>query len=304
MSKLLINTDNVKKWLGLKDAETGDYGDDTLTVKMSLFEDPALPINNAVAATRELQTLLPDVPATAGTWTLTYDGKDETKTTAVIQWNASTADVQDALELLSNISAEDVTVEGAPLDADPVVGGMTFLWKDTLGDVNLLVFDFTSLTGPTQAASTMTETVKGVLKGVAVDEGSGKVGIPVIDHNRIADDYIRIESSRKYNKEYTIDSVTNDKIVVTATYVAETFKGTEKVYLGVPNGTDITLSFVAASEGNYRGVLPHTLEGLIEYGTSLATSDKVRGKYFLFLWATKDTSKATKRIAMRAGYDE
>jgi len=304
MSKLLINTDNVKKWLGLKDAESGDYGDDTITVKMSLFEDPALPVNNAAAATRELQTLLPDVPATAGTWTLTYEGKDETKTTAAIDWDATTGDVQDALELLSNITAGDVTVEGAPLDMDPVAGGMTFLWKDTLGDVNLLSFDFTSLTGPTQAASTMTETVKGVLKGVAVDEGGGKVGIPVIGHGRVAGDYVRIECSRKYNAEYTIDSVTNDKIVITATYVAETFKGTERVYLGVPNGTNIALPYVTASDGNYRGVLPYTLEGLIEYGTSLVASDEVKGKYFLFMWAAKDTSKATKRIAMRAEYDE
>lgn len=299
MSKLYIGTDNVKMWSALKDAESGEYGDDTVTVKMSLFKDPALPVNNAAAAVKELQTLLPSAPATAGTWTLTYDGQ----TTAAIQWNATTAAVQAALEALSNVTAGDVIVEGDKLDTDPVVDGMTFLWKDTLGDVNLLVFDFTSLTGPTQAASTMTETVKGILKGVAVDEGDGKVGIPVIGHTSVASDYVRIESSRKYNKEYSIVSVTNDKLVITATYVAETFSGAERVYLGVPNGCNITLPYVTDSDGNYRGTLPDTMEGLVEYGASVS-GGQVTGNYFLFMWAEKDTSKATKRIALQAGYDE
>jgi len=298
MSKLLIGTDNIKTWSALKDAESGEY-ENAATIKMSLFKAPALAVNNAAAAVKELQTLLPDVPATAGTFTLTYDGQ----TTAAIQWNATTADVQTALELLSNISAGDVIVENDKLDTDPVAGGMTFLWKNTLGDVNLLTFDFTSLTGPTQAGSTMTETVKGILIGAAVDEGGGKVGIPVIGHTCVANDYVRIESSRKYNKECTVDSVTNDKIVITAAYVAETFSGAERVYLGVPNGCDITLPYVTDSNGNYRGTLPDTMEGLVEYGASVSGGE-VKGNYFLFIWAEKDTSKATKRLAMPAGYDE
>ena len=285
-------------WSALKDAESGEYGDATITVKMSLFLDPALPVNNAAAAVKELQTLLPDAPATAGTWTLTYDGQEMDP----IQWSATTTQIQDALEALSNITAGDVIVEGDKLDTDPVAGGMTFLWKETLGDVNLLTFDFTGLTGPSQAYSTLTETTKGILKGVAVDEGGGKVGIPVIDHNCIANDYVRIKT-KKYNGEYTINSVTNDKIVITETYVAETFKSTGKVYIGVPNGYNITLPYVNESDGDYRGVLPHTLEGLVEYGTSQQTSDSVKGKYFLFMWAEKDTSKATKKIPLRAAYD-
>lgn len=299
MSDLYIGTDNVVMWSGMTDAETGEY-ENAATVKMSLFKSPSLPVNNAAAATKELQTLLPDDPATAGTWTLTYDGQ----TTAVIQWNATTAAVQTALEALSNITASDVIVEGDKLDTDPVVDGMTFLWKATLGDVNLLSFDFTSLTGPSQVGSTMTETTKGVLKGVAVDEGGGKVGIPVIDHNCIANDYIRIEGSTNYNKEYTVSSVTNDKIVVTETYVAETFLGTERVYHGVPNGTNITLPYVAASNGNYRGILPDDLERLVEYASSQTTGGlSETGKYQLFLWAEKGASKTTKRVALQGAYD-
>ena len=166
----------------------------------------------------------------------------------------------------------------------------------------MLDFDFTSLTGPTQAASTLAETTKGVLKGVAVDEGGGKVGIPVIGHDCVANDYVRVKT-KKYSGEYSIDSVTNDKIIIVETYVAETFKGTEKVYVGVPDGTNITLPYVGGSEGNYRGTLPDTLEGLVEYGASVS-GGQVTGSYFLFLWAEKDTSKATKRIALQAQYDE
>lgn len=298
MSNLYIGTDNVVMWSGMTDAETGSY-ENAATVKMSLFKNPALNINNAAAATQELQTLLPDTHATAGTWTLTYDGL----TTAAIQWNATTAQVQAALELLANIAAGDVTVEGDTLDTNPVVGGMTFLWKNTLGDVNLLSFDFTALTGPTQAGSTMTETTKGILQGVAVNEGGGNVGIPVIGHTLIANDYIRIEGSTNYNDEYSIVSVTNDKIVITAAYVAETFLGTERVYEGVTNGTNITLPYVAASNGNYRGILPDTLLRLVEYAYSQTTSGlSETGKYWLFVWAEKGASKTTKRIALQAGY--
>jgi len=299
MSDLAIRSDNVVKWAGMIDAENPGSYENGATVKMTLCKKTPLNPSTAAVATQELQTLLPDNPATAGTWRLTYDGQ----TTGAIQWNATTATVQTALEALANIVAGDVIVEGDKLDTDPVVDGMTFLWKNTLGDVNLLTFDFTSLTGPTQAGSTMTETTKGILQGVAVDEGGGKVGIPVLNHGRIASDYVRFEGFVNYNAEYSIDSVTNDKIIIVAAYVAETFTGNEQIFIGIEDGCNITLSYVAGSDGDYRGILPDTLKGLVEYGSSQTSGGLVEtGLYYLFVTATKGADKTSKRMALEAKY--
>lgn len=58
----------------------------------------------------EVQSLIA-TGATAGTFTLTFDGE----TTAAIAYNATAATVQAALEGLSNIDPGDVTVAGGPL---------------------------------------------------------------------------------------------------------------------------------------------------------------------------------------------
>lgn len=54
--------------------------------------------------------------ATAGTFTLTFDGQ----TTAAIAYNATAAAVQSALEALSNIAPGDITVTGGPLPGSAV----------------------------------------------------------------------------------------------------------------------------------------------------------------------------------------
>lgn len=63
----------------------------------------------------------------------------------------------------------------------------------------------------------------------AVDKGGGQVGIPITGHSLSADDTITIYNTTNYNGTYTVDSETADEIVITATYVAETFAGTEPV---------------------------------------------------------------------------
>ncbi len=93
--------------------------------------------------------------ATAGTFTLTYDGQ----TTAAINYDATIADVQAALELLPNVSSGDITVGGDRLTINN--GTMTFTFRDTAGDVNMLVIDSSSLTPSTPSNWVMTENTKG-----------------------------------------------------------------------------------------------------------------------------------------------
>jgi hypothetical protein len=61
----------------------------------------------------------------------------------------------------------------------------------------------------------------------AVDKGSGLVGIPITAHTFSANDTTTIAGTTNYDGTYTIVSETANEIVITATYVSETFAGTE-----------------------------------------------------------------------------
>ncbi len=78
--------------------------------------------------------------ATSGEFSLTYDGE----TTVVLQCNASTADIQSALEALSNVEVGDITVSGAKLDNDAET---VFTFRSTAGDVSLLSINDDDLVG-------------------------------------------------------------------------------------------------------------------------------------------------------------
>ena len=106
------------------------------------------------SATSEIQSLTKTSAATAGTFTLTYDGH----TTAAIAYNASTAAIQAALEALSNVNSGDITLAGSRLDE---AGATTFTFASSLGDVSMISIDPTSLTPSTRSNYVWTETAKG-----------------------------------------------------------------------------------------------------------------------------------------------
>lgn len=101
----------------------------------------------------EVQTASPDQSPDGGAYTLTYRGQ----TTAAIAYNASPATIQAALEALSTVNSGDITVGGGANGLDG--GDVTFTFRDTLGDVNLILIDDSSLS-PTLTV-TMSETTKG-----------------------------------------------------------------------------------------------------------------------------------------------
>ncbi len=63
----------------------------------------------------------------------------------------------------------------------------------------------------------------------AVDKGSGLVGIPVTGHAFIAGREVTITGTTFYDAAYEIISQTTDEVVITATYNAETFAGSETI---------------------------------------------------------------------------
>lgn len=69
------------------------------------------------------------------------------------------------------------------------------------------------------------DTIKAINNaGVAVDKGSGTVGIPVTGHGIDIGKHIVIYGTDSYNGEHVVESTTTtNEIVITATYAAETF---------------------------------------------------------------------------------
>jgi len=92
------------------------------------------------AGIAEVQTLTPTTPPSGGTYTLTYDGE----TTAPINRDANPDTIQTALELLSNVNADDITVDGG--DKGLKDGAVTFTFRDTAGDVNMISINPGNLT--------------------------------------------------------------------------------------------------------------------------------------------------------------
>ncbi|MGD8787738.1 MAG: flagellar filament capping protein FliD, partial [Phycisphaerales bacterium] len=127
---------------------------ETQSAQDSKIKVDGFPATSAVA---EVQTLTPTVEASAGTFTLTYDGQ----TTAAIDFDApltGIGSIQEALEALSNVNAGDISVDGTTLD---VAGATTFTFLSTAGDVDMISIDPTNLTPSTRSNYVMAEQTKG-----------------------------------------------------------------------------------------------------------------------------------------------
>jgi flagellar hook-associated protein 2 len=132
----------------LTDFEPADFSE-TQSAQDSKMRVDGYPSGLGIA---EVQTLSKTNKATDGTFTLTYDGQ----TTAAIDRGASTAQIQDALEALSNVEAGDITVSGVKLRDD---GDTIFTFHDTLGDVSMISIDTSNLIP--SSGWTFSETTKG-----------------------------------------------------------------------------------------------------------------------------------------------
>jgi flagellar capping protein FliD len=109
----------------------------------------------STSAVEEVQRLTTTNRATAGNFTLTYDGY----TTAAIAYDATTAQIQAALVALPNVSSGDITVSGSRLTVN---GGVTvFTFLNTLGDVSLISINPSGLTPSANSNYVMSEYTKG-----------------------------------------------------------------------------------------------------------------------------------------------
>lgn len=205
-----------------------------------------------------------------GSFTLSFD----TETTASIAGNATLADIKSALEALSGITT--VTVTGDPLDTTPVGNGFYVTWAATDGKVPLLSIDISSLVGP--AVVTVSEVTAGHLLGSAISEDAGnKTGFPVEEHDVTSYQFIWVLGTRGFDAIYDVSSVVRDEIIVAVAYAAEIFTGEEEVFVGIEGGKEITLTYVPASNGEYKGTLPDDLKRYLRGNRHLLMVEAVKG---------------------------
>jgi hypothetical protein len=143
------------------------------------------------AVTNEVQTVTITGGPTGGTFTLTFSGQ----TTAAIAYNATAAQVQTALEALSNVNPGDVTVTGNAGGPYTVTFGGQYL-----GDNVTQMTATASLTGGTTPGVTVATTTAGgtatatdgtqLFRGFLFTEvsfypGSVKAAAPLMVHGQI-----------------------------------------------------------------------------------------------------------------------
>ena len=139
--------------------------------------------------------------------------------------------------------------------------------------------------------ATVCEDVARALAAAISDAGGGDVNLQITAHLMITGDHVRIVGSINYDGEYTVTYVDVDNIKITATYVAEAVYNTTDVFVVMANGYQIAITYVAASDGDYRGTLPDTLHLLEEAwyrvftevnasGTILLMQDRLQARYF------------------------
>lgn len=86
-------------------------------------------------AISEIQTVTTDTSSTGGTYTYTYQGH----TTTALAYDANVSTIQAAIDALDNVTAGDITV------ANTLNNDTEFTFKDTLGDVDLIVLNTENL---------------------------------------------------------------------------------------------------------------------------------------------------------------
>ncbi len=108
--------------------------------------------------TGEVQTVTlataPNNVPDAGDYTLTYGGQT---TVAPIAFGANAATIKTALETLSTVNVDDITVSGT------LATGMTFTFADTLGDVGLITIDGTAGVALTDGGIAVSGTAAGIV---------------------------------------------------------------------------------------------------------------------------------------------
>ncbi len=136
---------------GTESGNTTTLDPSTTFLQTQSAQDSLIRVDDYPPATAEVQNLTNTDMATAGTFTLTYGGQT---TAPPLDFNATTGDIQTALEALSTVTAGDIAVSGDQLNLDGG-GTTTFTFLQSLGDVGMITINTSGLTS--EGTHTLTE---------------------------------------------------------------------------------------------------------------------------------------------------
>lgn len=154
--------------LAATDVDEITVNDDLMQYSVSTLQDGAA----GSAGVDEVQQIeiLNDV--TGGTFTLTFEGQ----TTSALDFDASAADVDTALDALSNVTDGDVAVTGGPLPATPISVQFT---GATWGEQNV-----DAMTG--DAGGLTQDPIVGTITTIQNGGGAGSVNLPAYVHTQVS----------------------------------------------------------------------------------------------------------------------
>jgi len=133
-----------------------------------------------------------------------------------------------------------------------------FVEMDNQVQLSLTDYADAAVTGASGDLGVHADTALHPNAAAATDEGGGAVGIALTGHGLAVGDKIIIAGTINYDNKYTLQAgTTTDKLVITATYAAETFSGDEDIYEAMLNADNIALSDDGA--GAYSCVIPDTV---------------------------------------------
>ncbi len=118
----------------------------------------------------------------------------------------------------------------------------------------------------------------------AVDKGGGLVGIPITGHGIANGDAIVIDDTTNYDGRYLVDTTsTVNEVVITATYVAETFGGTETVHEAPGPNTNLLTDLTEIATGNGYSAGGEAVARDITTGFDSLTEDDTNDQAYLQL---------------------
>ncbi|MEN6385884.1 MAG: flagellar hook-basal body complex protein [Phycisphaerales bacterium] len=234
--------------------------------------------NEGTAAVSEVQTVTlgtaPNNVPDHGTFTLTYNGEP----TEAIAYDATAAEIQAALEDLNSVAAGDITVSGAIAD------GITFTFKNTLGDVGLITMDSSGLRDGGAAGALITNSIAETTKGFKVQGVLGDDAYATMESGRLV---IKDTASGYSQSEFEISYAGDGTLKLPSYFEVSEVGGTEvknvniTVYDSLGGKHVMSGAFVRSNSENTWDFLLSSLTGdIADIETSGLNNRRVKGMIF------------------------
>jgi len=311
--KIFIGSDTLFQITGLKDNDTGSYINNADSVKVSIFKPElgSITAGSAVAlhklsftsggvhvptlgdtivgVTSGATAVIEQIEVSSGTWA-GGDAAGDLHISSQIGTFSAAEDMDGPQVAISSfedagggeVQANCASAHGALTgDSVEITDTTNYNGTYTITKVDDTKFKFTKAWVVTETGNCHLDNFATI---TADSTKNQRTKIPATAHGLDSSDFIRIESTDQHNDQYDIEAIRDaDNFIIDKTYVAETFDGDEGFYVGLPNGKDISLTYIPTSSGNYKGTIPDNIGGLFSTEKHFVFVEVVYGSVILLL---------------------